>query len=50
MVTVEVPSSLHIEELNANNLSRFNLKCLVHFLEGEGRGANFIAMSKLSLY
>jgi len=28
----------------------FNLKCLVQFLEGEGRGANFIALSKLSLY
>jgi len=29
----------------------FNLKCLVQFLEWEeGRGANFIALSKLSLY
>jgi len=28
----------------------FNLKCLVQFLEGEGRGANFIALSKLFLY
>jgi len=28
----------------------FNLKCLVQFLEGDGRGANFIALSKLSLY
>ncbi|AES66077.1 hypothetical protein MTR_2g062260 [Medicago truncatula] len=27
----------------------FNLKCLVQFLEGEGRGANFIALPKLSL-
>jgi len=28
----------------------FNLKCLVQFLEGEGREANFIALSKLSSY
>jgi len=28
----------------------FNLKCLVQFLGREGRGANFIALSKLSLY
>jgi len=27
----------------------FNLKCLVQFLEREGRGANFIAVPKLSL-
>jgi len=27
----------------------FNLKCLVQFLEGERRGVNFIALSKLSL-
>jgi len=27
----------------------FNLKCLVRFLEGERRGANFIALSKLPL-
>jgi len=42
--------SIWFESFGGERGEIFNLKCLIQFLEGEGRGANFIALSKLSLY